>query len=241
MKYFRRFCKLLCSTDYRRKEDLRIGETIVYLFCAGIFLFLAFSEIGRKLLLGLAVMSSFLVAGVCLIFMINEVDTIVKHFLNLKRKWEIDEITDIESVSADEATESNEQVEEVAKNYKGPIYFLDLTALEYYSGRFYAGFLTECFDYGCVTEEVNAVLMTDAKTIEMLKELEKESENKMIYSGYTSYIMRHFEILPNLIPSTLDNFVAFAQEEHDVTFVTKDELSVEFMESHELAVRQIED
>lgn len=135
---------------------------------------------------------------------------------------------------------SNEPIEEKEVPYKAPVFFLDLTALEQYSGKFYAGYLTECFNFDWLTNEINAILVTDQSILKDLKDMENDSHNKLIYPGYTAYIMRYFRILPNEDSSNvLSNVLKYA-EEKTVTYVTRNTEFANFMTENGISVKLID-
>lgn len=270
MKYFCRFGKLLFSKEFCKEEDIRLKQLLIVVLSTIGLSCLVFTEFGRQVINVLSVGVCGILIVYCFIFFILHIMTIARKYKEMKKKWKIEEImnqpmedekdedvtieeeqqteeiqSEVDALKQDDEvlTEdvSNEQIEEKEElSEKTPVFFLDLTALERYSGRFYAGYLTECFNFDWITKEMNATLVTDQSILKDLRDMEKDSNNKRIYLGYTAYIMRHFHILPNEDSSNiLSNVLKYAEKE-TVTYVTQNQEFANFMNENGISVKLID-
>lgn len=77
------------------------------------------------------------------------------------------------------------------------VYFMDITALVYYSGPLYGGFLNdEQFLIERIVPGDNNIFITDEATLEELQAMENDKTQKLIYSGYTEFINRNLYVIP---------------------------------------------
>lgn len=251
MKYFARFCKLIFSAEYRENEHLEFGEFFIWILIFALLIAGVVTEVGRQILLILGMIFSVICAFMSAKTIFQIIVKYVRHYCRLKKQWmdeEQEEVTvcveDEESEDYEECIEEDEyvddeEVETLASACRAPLYFLDLSALEKYSGRFYAGFLTECFNFDWITKEANAFLITDENTLKALREKENDIANKHIFPGYTAYILRHFKVLTNIDSSSLDNLLKYTEDE-DITYVTQNMTFAQFMTEHGVPIILIE-
>lgn len=210
MKHLKNYLKLLASHEYRREKGLSVGEVFLFLFLAIIAFCLLVTRIGTKILSVLAILVTFVMLLLLMWMAILNIYRIIKDFQKVKKQWEMNTF-ETEVINEEGVTGEEENSEKKQENCTyAPTYFLDLSALEYFSGAFYSSFLTECFDWTPVAPEANAILMTDEKTLQDLKVKEDDREEKKIYLGYTAFIRRHFQVL-----QPLENF------EQDLTKVVE--------------------
>ena len=229
MKCLSRFTKLMFSKDFRQKEDLRIKQLLIVTLSTIGLIWLVFTEFGRQVINVLAIGLCGILIVYCLIFLILHIMMIFRKYKELKKKWKIEEIMN-EEPQEGISTETLSRI---------PHYFLDLSALIHYSGRFYAGFLTERFKPSWITDEESAVFVTDEQIIEQLQKMEKDAQNNEIYMGYTAYIKRNFKILPNMNSTLFAEYFNLAKEVSNVTFVTRDDRYGDLMEMEGANVKWI--
>lgn len=209
MKYLKRYLKQLFSKENLGDEACYLGEAVSFLSIAVVGILLIVNEIGRHILFCLTILITFGMTVLFFVFSISEFYRILKNFKKTKKQWEIEELKKQKKVKN-------------SCSYV-PTYFLDLSALEHYSGAFYSDFLTENFSKSLIVPEENAILMTDENTLKRLKEMEDNPEEKMIYMGYTTFIRRHFKVIQTMENFNQDLTKLWEAKMPYLTFVTADE------------------
>ena len=209
MKYLKRYLKQLFSKENLSDEACYLGEAVLFLSIAVVGILLIINEIGRHILFHLTVLITFGMAVLFFIFSVRDFYRIFKDFKKTKKQWELEEL------------KKHENVKNVCSYV--PTYFLDLSALEHYSGAFYSDFLTENFNISLIASEANAILMTDENTLKRLKEMEDNPEEKKIYMGYTTFIRRHFKVIQAMENFNQDLTNLLETQMPYLIFVTADE------------------
>lgn len=111
------------------------------------------------------------------------------------------------------------------------IYFLDTTALVYYSGKLYGCFLVDQFDPQYLIPGENNIFVTDELTLQEISAMETSSKNE-IYFGFTEFIKRNFRVI-----SKEEYSKAMKKENYtrngwnSKLFISEEESSVHTMES----------
>lgn len=224
MKHLIRYFKMLCDEEYRDAENIIIGENVSFFVVAVLCLFMVLTEIGRSILYILAIFCCIIFGFAFLIISASEVIRIIKKFQREKEKWDIEE--EFEGVEKDISE-------------KKLMFYLDFSALEYYSKDFYANFLTDSFSFSCITMESNAVLVTDKNTLDYIKMIEGTDENKNIFKGYSTFIKNKFELIDIQDNETLSTTICEMKDDANIIVVTRDENMAKEMEKDNIQVMLI--
>ena len=225
MKHLIRYFKLLCDEEYRDAENICIGEAVSFSVVSVLCLFLGLTKIGRSIINILAIICCIIFGFAFLIISASEVIRIIKKFQREKEKWNIEE--EFKCVEKDISE-------------KKLMFYLDFSALEYYSKDFYANFLTDSFSFSCITNEPNAILVTDKITFDYIKSVEGSSENKNIFKGYATFIKNKFELIDIQENETLATTISKMDETAHIIVVTKDDNMAEEIEKDGIQVMLIE-